>query len=183
MISSGYELNSCCHHKKPVIMQSCFFIHRVSICSPDKSILLQVVVFSRLTAATMSLIDYTVLILKWLFTDGVTQKGGRYITIFPLTCMCASFMVSIRNLFLLLLVVLFLGVCRLQDCVLEMQLCRTMNNFVCRALSVWTEDTNMSYVISWQRLNGSQRFFGCFCFDLLWCFYTWSQKCLCSQMV
>lgn len=134
--------------KKPVTMPSCFLINRASICSPDKSILLQVVVLSRLPAATMSQVGFMVLILEWLFTDGVTQKGGRYMTIFPLTCMCASFMVFIRNLFLLLLVVLFLGICRLQDCVLEMQLCRTMNNFVCKTLLVWTEDANMSYVIS-----------------------------------
>ena len=125
-------------------MRSCFFVNRASIRSPDKSILLQAVVFSRLTAGTVSQADFMVLILKWLFAEGVTHKGGRRITIFPPTCMCASILVSLRNPSLLLLVVSFLGLWRLQYCVLEMQLCRTMNDFICRILLVWIEDVNMS---------------------------------------
>ena len=64
---------------------------------PDKSILLQAVVFSRLTAATVSQADFMVLILKWLLAEGVTHKGNRYTTVFPAMCMCTSFLVSLPD--------------------------------------------------------------------------------------
>lgn len=126
-----------------MIMPSFFFVNRTSICSPDKSILLQAVVFSRLIAATVSQADFMVLILKWLFDERVTHKDGRCITIFPPTCMCAAFPASLKNSSLLLFVVSFLGIWRLQYCVSEIQLWRTVNDFICRIPLVWIEDANI----------------------------------------
>lgn len=95
LIGTQFVLLLCCK-KTPMAMQSFFFISKDSICRPDKSILLWVVVF-RLTAATMSQAHFMVLMLKWFFPEGVTRKGGRHITIFPFLCVYAFFLVSLRN--------------------------------------------------------------------------------------
>lgn len=126
-------------------MQSSFFINTDTICRPDKSILLRAVVFSRLTTATTSQADFMVLMLKWLFPEGVIHKCSRHITIFPPPCVYVFLLVSLRNFSLLLLVVSFQGIWRLWYCVLEVQHCQAMSFgfFICRISLVWTVDESM----------------------------------------